>query len=115
MEKLQLFLLVLQIVIAFVMIILVLIQKSDGDSLGGIGGGSGGMGAVISSKSSANLLSKITMFLAAAFMLNCIILASISGKDNDKVKSEFEQIIQEQDKSVEGEPAKKTIKAPEVE
>ena len=44
-----------------------------------IGGGSGGMGAVMSGKATANFLSKTTMILAAVFMLNCLILASISG------------------------------------
>ena len=107
MEKLQLFLLILQIVIALVMIILVLLQKSDGDSLGGIGGGSGGMGAVMSSKATASALSKVTMFLAAAFMVNCLVLAAISGKDSGKTASEFEQIVKEREA--------KEIKAPEVE
>lgn len=113
MEKLQLFLLILQIVIAFAMIVLVLLQKSDGDSLGGIGGGSGGMGAVMSSKASANLLSKITMFLAAAFMINCLILASISGRDSDKTAAEFEQVIeQQQDKG--DKDSKKAISVPDI-
>ncbi len=117
MEKLQLFLLILQIIIALVMIILVLLQKSDGDSLGGIGGGSGGMGAVMSSKASASLLSKITMFLAAAFMLNCLILASISGRKENKIASEFEQVIEKQEDSgaKDAKSVKKPIKAPEVE
>lgn len=84
MEKLQLFLLILQVVIAVVMIILVLLQKSDGDSLSGIGGGSGGMNAVISSKASANLLSKITMILVGVFMFNCLILATISNAGKRK-------------------------------
>ena len=113
MEKLQLFLLVLQIVIAVVMIILVLLQKSDGDSLGGIGGGSGGMGAVISGKATANVLSKTTMILAAVFMLNCLILASISGGKSDRTASEFEEITKEQ----EAKPSKnkkKSISAPSV-
>ena len=79
MEKLQLFLLILQVVIAVLMIILILIQRSDGDSLSGIGGGSGGLGSAISSKASANALTKFTIFLAAFFMLNCLVLARISS------------------------------------
>lgn len=109
MEKLQLFLLILQVVIAVVMIILVLLQKSDGDSLSGIGGGSGGMNAVISSKASANLLSKITMILVGVFMFNCLILATISNAGKKKIASELDQIIQQQESTKDAAP-----KAPPV-
>lgn len=97
MEKLQLFLLILQVVIAVVMVILVLLQKSDGDSLSGIGGGSGGLNSVISSKASANILSKTTMILVGVFMFNCLILATISNAGKKKIASELEQIIQEKE------------------
>lgn len=99
MEKLQLFLLILQVVIAVVMIILVLLQRSDGDSLSGISGGSGGLNNVISSKASANILSKATMILVAVFMVNCLILASMSNLNKKRISSELDQIIQEQEKS----------------
>lgn len=104
MEKLQLFLLILQVVIAVVMIILVLLQKSDGDSLGGIGGGSGGMNAVISSKASANILSKITMILVAVFMFNCLILATISNANKKKINSELDKIIQQKETTQDAAP-----------
>ncbi len=106
MENLQVFLLILQIVIAVVMIILVLLQKSDSDSLSGIGGGSGGLGSAVSSKASANILSKTTMVLAAIFMLNCLILAAISNAKNKELESELDKVIKEQEE--------KRIKAPEV-
>lgn len=105
MENLQLFLLIFQIFIALTMIILVLLQKSDGDSLSGIGGGSGGLSSVMSSKASANFLTKATMVLVAIFMLNCLILASISNDGNKKASSELEKVIEEKNKA---------IKAPEV-
>ncbi len=97
MENLQLFLLVLQVIVAVVMVFLVLLQKSDGDSLSGIGGGSGGLGSAISSKATANALSKITMILAALFMLNCLILASLSNASNNALKNDLEKVIQEQE------------------
>ncbi len=97
MEKFQLFLLILQVVIAVVMIILVLLQKSDGDSLSGIGGGSGGLNSVISSKASANILSKITMILVGVFMFNCLILATISNASRKKIASELEQVIEQKE------------------
>ncbi len=57
MEKIQLFLLILQVIIALVMIVTILLQKTGGDSLGGIGGGSGGLGSGISARASAQMLS----------------------------------------------------------
>lgn len=109
MENFQLFLLILQVVIAVVMIVLVLLQKSDGDSLSGIGGGSGGLNSVVSSKASANILSKTTMVLVGIFMLNCLILASLSGASNKAVKKDLEKIIEQQEAAT---PA--TPKAPAV-
>lgn len=99
MENFQLFLLILQVIIAVVLIVLVLLQKSDGDSLSGIGGGSGGLNSVMSGRATANILSKTTMILIGIFMLNCLILASISNVANKKIKSELDQIIQEQEKT----------------
>jgi preprotein translocase subunit SecG len=96
MESLQVFLLVLQVVIALLMIVLVLLQKSDGDSLGGIGGGSGGLNSVMSSKSSANFLTKLTMSLVGFFMLNCLVLALISSKLNNSNSLEIDKVIEQQ-------------------
>lgn len=110
MENLQLFLLVLQVIIALVMIILVLLQKSDGDSLGGIGGGSGGLGSAISSKASANILSKTTMILAGVFMINCLVLASISNSKNNAIKDDLEKIIEQEELKAPSAPAVPPIK-----
>lgn len=97
MENLQLFLLILQVIIAVSLVLLVLIQKSDGDSLSGISGGSGGMDSVISSKASANILTKTTMILAGLFMLNCLVLASISSTKSEAIKEDLKKAIQEQE------------------
>jgi preprotein translocase subunit SecG len=95
MEKLQLFLLILQVAIALVMIISILIQRSDGDSLGGIGGGSGGLGAGISAKASASALSKFTIFLVAFFILNSLLLARISAVSNSSSELQIDKVIEE--------------------
>lgn len=109
MENFQLFLLVLQVVIASSLIILVLLQKSDGDSLSGIGGGSGGINAAISRRSAANILSKITITLIAIFMLNCLILAAISKSDRQKISEELNQTIK-QEELQESEPKIPSVK-----
>lgn len=110
MENLQLFLLVLQVVVAVVMVLLVLLQKSDGDSLSGIGGGSGGLNSAISSKATANVLSKATMILVGIFMLNCLILASLSNASNNAVKEDLEKVIQEQESSPAAAPTVPPVK-----
>ncbi len=110
MENFQLFLLILQIIIAAIMIVLVLLQKSGGDSLSGIGGGSGGLNSVISSKASANLLSKVTMILIGIFMLNCLILASLSNASNKSINKDLDKIIEQEENS----QAPKTPAAPAV-
>ena len=113
MENFQLFLLVLQVIIAVAMIILVLLQKSDGDSLSGIGGGSGGLNSVMSGKATANVLSKTTMILIGIFMLNCLILASISNASNKAIANDLNKIIEQQEKN--GTPATPTVpKVPPV-
>ena len=57
----------------------VLLQQSEGGALG-IGGGPGGM---MTGRSAANLLTRVTMGLGAAFMCVCIILAVVSAKSPD--------------------------------
>lgn len=99
MENLQFTLLILQVVIAVAIIFLVLIQKSDGDSLSGIGGGNGGMNSAVSARSSANFLTKLTMTLSALFMLNCLVLALISSKISKSDGLEIDKVINLQNNS----------------
>ena len=86
MEAVQITLLSIQIIIAIFLILIVLLQKSGTDSLGGIGGGSGGANAVISSKASANILTKITMILVILFFVNSLALAVIASKSTSSSK-----------------------------
>ena len=67
-------LLVVLIVIAIAMIGLVLLQRSEGGALG-----IGGPGAMFSARGTANLLTRATAGLAAAFMILSLVLAILSG------------------------------------
>ena len=67
-------LLVVLIVIAISMIGLVLLQRSEGGALG-----IGGPGAMFSARGTANLLTRATATLAAAFMILSLVLAILSG------------------------------------
>ena len=95
MEGIQLFLLVFQIILAVLMVILVLIQKSDGDSLSGLGSGSGGLNSAISGRSTMSILSKITMTLATLFMINCLVLASLTKNKSNSISKELNEVIKE--------------------
>lgn len=99
MEKLQLFLLIFQVLLAVVMIITILLQRTGGDSLGGIGGGSGGIGAGISARASANALTKFTIVLVGLFMLNSLILARISGGHSASSELQIDKVIKETPKN----------------
>ena len=96
MEAIQQLLFIVQIIIAVLMTVLILFQKTDEDAISGIGGsGSGGNMSVISKQASGNILTKITGFLAIAFMLNCLLLATMISRNNilDENSSVIEKYI----------------------
>jgi preprotein translocase subunit SecG len=67
-------LLAIHIMLAFALIGVVLLQRSEG-GLGSIGGGGGGMSGFMTGRGSANLLTKTTRWLAASFMATSLALA----------------------------------------
>ncbi len=73
----QIILLTLHVLIALALVIVVLLQRSEGGALG-IGGGTAG--GLFTARGTANLLTRATSILAAAFMINSLILAIISGR-----------------------------------
>ncbi|MBV1836865.1 preprotein translocase subunit SecG [Acetobacter estunensis] len=79
-------LLILHLLVTMALIGVVLIQRSEG---GGLGiGSSQGMGAFMSGRGTANLLTRTTAVLATAFMLLSLALAmlnkgAVSGANHD--------------------------------
>src|SRR5437667_6805876 len=67
---------VVHVFIAIALIGVVLLQKGEG---GGLGMGGGGMSGFMTGRSTANLLTRTTAFLAAGFMATSIVLALIAG------------------------------------
>lgn len=66
---------VVHLMIAVALIGIVLIQRSEG-GIGNLGGGgAGSMGGMMSGRGTANLLTKTTRYLAAAFFLTSLALA----------------------------------------
>ena len=72
------------LIVAYLLIVLaliatILLQRSEGGALGGLGGGSGG--GLVSARGSANLLSRTTAILAVLFMGTAIALSIVADID----------------------------------
>lgn len=75
-------LLVIQAIVALAMIAVILLQRSNADGLSGLGGGGGGGKSLISSRTSANIMTRTTAILAAIFMINCLAMGVIASKSS---------------------------------
>jgi preprotein translocase subunit SecG len=71
-------LLAVHILVAVALIGVVLLQKSEG---GALGMGGGGMSGFMTGRSTANLLTRVTAILAAAFMATSILLVVLHNRD----------------------------------
>jgi preprotein translocase subunit SecG len=69
-------LLIIHLLIALALVGVILLQRSEG---GALGMGGGGMGGLMSGRSSANLLTRTTAFLAAGFVATSLLLAIIAS------------------------------------
>jgi preprotein translocase subunit SecG len=70
-------LLVIHLLIAAAMVGVILIQRSEGGALGGLGGGT--MGGMMTARGTANLLTRTTAILAACFIVTSLALAILAG------------------------------------
>ncbi|MFV9875557.1 MAG: preprotein translocase subunit SecG [Rickettsiales endosymbiont of Dermacentor nuttalli] len=66
---------VIQIIIAVLLVLVILMQKTSSDGLAGLGSSSNNL---MSSKASANFLTRFTVILAVLFISNSLILAKLS-------------------------------------
>src|SRR5713226_1075172 len=71
----QTVIIVVHLFVVFALIGVVLLQKSEGGALG-MGGGGGGF---LSSRGSANVLTRTTAILAGAFFLTSLVLSILAG------------------------------------
>jgi preprotein translocase subunit SecG len=72
-------LLTVHMMLALALIGVVLLQRSEG-GMGGLGGG--GMSGFMTTRGSANLLTKTTRWLAGTFMVTSLVLAWIAAHDH---------------------------------
>ncbi|MBO33957.1 MAG: preprotein translocase subunit SecG [Rhodospirillaceae bacterium] len=76
---------VIHLLLAIAMIFLILIQQSEGGGLGiGGGGGGGGMGGFMTGRATANLLTRSTAFIAAAFFVTSLTLAIMGDQGRQR-------------------------------
>ena len=68
--------LIFHLLIALALVGVILLQRSEGGALG-IGGG--GMGGLMTGRASANLLTRVTAGLAAAFIATSLLLAILAA------------------------------------
>ncbi|HEY0330783.1 MAG TPA: preprotein translocase subunit SecG [Rhodopseudomonas sp.] len=76
----QTVIIVLHLMIVATLIATVLLQKSEGGALG-MGGGGGGGGGFMSSRGTANLLTRTTSVLAVGFFVTSLLLSWIASYD----------------------------------
>jgi preprotein translocase subunit SecG len=86
-------LLIIHLLIALALVGVVLLQRSEGGALGIGGGGGGGGGAMFSSRGAANVLTRATAGLAAAFFVTSITL-TILARGDQAPRSVFEGMEQ---------------------
>lgn len=73
--------LVIHLLIATALVGVILIQRSEGGALGGLGGGS--MGGLMTARGTANLLTRTTAILAACFIGTSLLLAILASRGGD--------------------------------
>jgi preprotein translocase subunit SecG len=71
-------LLAVHILIAVALVGVILLQKSEG---GALGMGGGGMSGFMTGRSTANLLTRVTAVLAAAFMTTSVLLVVLHNRE----------------------------------
>ena len=86
------FILLLNIFLAIILVIVILLQKSEGGALG-IGAS---QDSFISSRSASNLLTKATAIIATLFIVTSILL-TIMGQKEISTSSVLEKVEEKQD------------------
>lgn len=87
-------LLFVHLIIAVLLVIVILLQRTSTDGLSGIGGGNN-MG-LVSGRSAANFFTKTTIILTIFFFCNALILANLSTRTHSNLSDKMENIKQQQ-------------------
>lgn len=89
MQGLQVVLLVLQVFVSAALIVVVLLQRSEGGALG-MGGGGSGLGGLFSPRGAADTLTRTTAILAALFFIisMALTLMALHGHTQSSILTE---------------------------
>ena len=98
-------LLILQLILSVVLTVLILLQRSEGGALG-IGGGGGG--GLMSGRSAATNIVRMTTFVGLLFVLNCVALTIVFNRENSN-RSLLEQATADAPLTGDRVPAETTI------
>ena len=79
-------LLVLQLIVAIFLVVVILMQRSNGGALSGLGGDSGA-GSILSARGKGNILTRITAILATLFFVLSMALSVYYSRMEVKTSS----------------------------
>lgn len=79
-------LLVLQLIVAIFLVVVILMQRSNGGALSGLGGDSG-VGSILSARGKGNILTRITAILATLFFILSMALSIYYSRMEVKTSS----------------------------
>lgn len=86
-------LLVLQLIVAIFMVAVILMQRSNGGALSGLGGGDG-IGGLISARGKGNILTRITAILATLFFALSMAISIYYSRAEVRKASIVEDVVE---------------------
>ncbi len=90
------FIIALHVLVSILLTVVILMQSSKGGGLAGAFGGQGSMGAVFGGRGAGSFLSKVTVVLAAIFMLGSIVQGLMQRGGTAPPKSLIQQEMQKE-------------------
>ena len=103
-------LLVLQLIVAIFLVVVILMQRSNGGALSGLGGDSG-VGSILSARGKGNILTRITAILATLFFVLSMALSIYYSRMEVKTSSILDkaQAVQSQQAPAEEAPSEPDV------
>lgn len=103
-------LLVLQLIVAIFLVVVILMQRSNGGALSGLGGDSG-VGSILSARGKGNILTRITAILATLFFILSMALSIYYSRMEVKTSSILDKTSAAQSQQA---PAEEAPSEPDV-
>ena len=97
-------LLAIHLIIAVSLVIVILLQKSEGGALG-IGGGGGSQFGIFTARGNANFLTRLTAILAVCFITTSLLLTIIHSRDKNQEEVILQELQEQTDITIPEEPS----------